>query len=359
MVGFLILALIAAGPLVSTCFAKAYPVFYRGVRPLGMGGAFTAVADDENALFYNPAGISHVEHLSFDALNLIVELSEKSMDLYEDMENTDMDDPEEVNDLLKKYVGEHQHARVALYPNVGFQVANVGVLIGVLAQGQVDLDVRNPAWPEAHCDVVQDTAFLAGGGLKVPIAGLRVGAAIKSVSRESLEEIYTAPIIAGEDFDKRLEDDMKSGSGFALDVGAIYRLPFVPVLDTDIGLAIQNIPEMDMGDAKDVNTQVNFGIAVGKSLAKFKLVGALDYVDVTREYEEDDDLGKRLHMGVELQTPLFISVRAGLNQGYLTAGATADFRFVRLDFATYTEEVGAFAGQREDQRYIFQLTAGW
>jgi hypothetical protein len=98
---------------------------------------------------------------------------------------------------------------------------------------------------------------------------------------------------------------------------------------------------------------------VGKSLAKFRLVGALDYIDVTRQYEEDDDLGKRLHMGVELQTPFFVSVRAGLNQGYVTAGATVDFRFVRLDFATYTEEVGAFAGQREDQRYVFQLTAGW
>ncbi len=29
-----------------------------GVRPLGMGGAFTALADDENALFYNPAGLA-------------------------------------------------------------------------------------------------------------------------------------------------------------------------------------------------------------------------------------------------------------------------------------------------------------
>ena len=29
-------------------------------RPSSMGGAFTAVADDENVLFYNPAGLSRM-----------------------------------------------------------------------------------------------------------------------------------------------------------------------------------------------------------------------------------------------------------------------------------------------------------
>lgn len=36
-----------------------------GVRPLGMGGAFTGLADDENALFYNPAGVAFLEELRF------------------------------------------------------------------------------------------------------------------------------------------------------------------------------------------------------------------------------------------------------------------------------------------------------
>jgi len=31
-----------------------------GARPLGMGGAFTGLSDDENALFYNPAGLAYL-----------------------------------------------------------------------------------------------------------------------------------------------------------------------------------------------------------------------------------------------------------------------------------------------------------
>ncbi len=38
-----------------------------GVRALGMGEAFVAIADDEQALFYNPAGLAYQERLSLSA----------------------------------------------------------------------------------------------------------------------------------------------------------------------------------------------------------------------------------------------------------------------------------------------------
>lgn len=34
-----------------------------GARPLAMGGAFVGVADDENALFYNPAGLAYLQRV--------------------------------------------------------------------------------------------------------------------------------------------------------------------------------------------------------------------------------------------------------------------------------------------------------
>lgn len=32
-----------------------------GARPAALGGAFTALADDQNALFYNPAGLARLD----------------------------------------------------------------------------------------------------------------------------------------------------------------------------------------------------------------------------------------------------------------------------------------------------------
>ena len=35
-----------------------------GARPLGMGGAFVAVANDGNAGYWNPAGLSQLQNIS-------------------------------------------------------------------------------------------------------------------------------------------------------------------------------------------------------------------------------------------------------------------------------------------------------
>ncbi len=344
--------------VVGVC-AEEYPTLHRGVRPLGMGGAFTAVADDENALFYNPAGLSNIDTLQLGIFNPLIEVSENTIDMYYDSQDTDFEDTGEVTDFLRDYVGEHQHGRVALLPHVGFNIRDYGIMVAGLAQATLDMDVRNPVWPEAHVDAVYEYGLLAGVGLKVPITGLRAGATVKFISRHSLDEVYTATDIADDDFDQELEDDMESGSGIGFDLGAIYRMPFLEIIDLDLGLTVQNLPEMDMGDAKPLETQTNVGLAATKSFAGFDLVAALDYMDLTNSYDEDEDPAKRLHMGAEVRLPKILSVRAGLNQGYYTAGATVDFRIVRFDVATYGEEVGAHAGQREDRRYIAQMTIGW
>lgn len=49
------------------------PLEYRDSRIMGMGGAFTAVADDKNLLFYNPAGLSIVGRKRTSILDAIMD----------------------------------------------------------------------------------------------------------------------------------------------------------------------------------------------------------------------------------------------------------------------------------------------
>ncbi|MBI5574681.1 MAG: tetratricopeptide repeat protein [Elusimicrobia bacterium] len=48
-----------------TCLYPAFDEFSPGVRPASLGGAFTAISDDANAVFYNPAGLYRVEKNEF------------------------------------------------------------------------------------------------------------------------------------------------------------------------------------------------------------------------------------------------------------------------------------------------------
>jgi hypothetical protein len=344
----------------AVCVSGAeYSNNYRGIRPLGMGGAFTAVSDDENALFYNPAGLSKISTFNMGVVNPMVDVSENSIDFYSDLSDADMDNTGEATALLQKHVGDYQHIAINYIPYVGFNVANVGVMVAGIASATVDAEIRNPPYPEFHPKGNWDYGITTGVGAKVPFKGLRAGGTLKYVSRESLDQVYTAADIADDDFEDRLDDDRKSGSGVTMDLGVLYELPIESSFTTDVGLSINNLIEMDMGDAEDIERLINLGIATQRSFGGFTLIGAFDILDITKSYDQDDDYMKRVHMGAELQLPAIVAFRLGLNQGYLTAGATLDFPVVRLDFATYAEEVGAYAGQREDRRYVGQLSFGW
>ncbi|MFP4466226.1 MAG: hypothetical protein ACLFP1_04170 [Candidatus Goldiibacteriota bacterium] len=47
--------------IISNLYSMEEPFIFEGIRPLGMGKAFIALADDENAISYNPAGLVHLE----------------------------------------------------------------------------------------------------------------------------------------------------------------------------------------------------------------------------------------------------------------------------------------------------------
>ena len=110
---------------VSGSTAQEYPSLYRGVRPLAMGGAFTAVADDEHALFYNPAGLADISRLNLAIVNPLVETTEESVEMFQDLQDGNFETVEEAEDFLRKYIGVQQHIRAAFNPYIGFPSTQV------------------------------------------------------------------------------------------------------------------------------------------------------------------------------------------------------------------------------------------
>jgi len=61
-----VLAVFVIGPVGASGDAKAPTLLNRGIRAMGMGEAYEAVANDSSAFEYNPAGIAHFRRFSLD-----------------------------------------------------------------------------------------------------------------------------------------------------------------------------------------------------------------------------------------------------------------------------------------------------
>ncbi|MBI3597939.1 MAG: hypothetical protein HY201_00540 [Nitrospirae bacterium] len=341
--------------------ADEIPLFYEGIRPLGMGGAFTAVADDGNAIFYNPAGLNQIKGFGrFDIINLTVELNKNALDLIKDAkEISDISDPNENSDkaidLINKNIGERFHLKAALFPHIVFH--NFG--FGILAQGVLNGAIHNPlASNTLEVRGTADLAVMTAGAYRFKVKGrpLILGLTAKAINRNKLDkETYTTREIIDGEF--KIQKELNPENGFALDVGALYPIPIF--LNPTVGLSLQNIVGGDLGDAGKLPPQVNLGVALRPEIGFGKVVIAADWVDVAQQVGTDKDIAKRLHAGVEYQFPVILTLRAGLAQGYPSFGTTFSLWLVRFSYAYYISEIGAFAGQQPDPRHVVQLSVGF
>lgn len=338
--------------------AIEYNRLYRGVRPMGMGGAFTAVADDENALYYNPAGLAMNQTFHMGLANPIAGLSENTYDMITS-DFSDFDNASALEDFMRDFVGKYQHAQVGLFPYIGFTSDNVGIMMSGFANVQVGASVRNLADPYLDARIFVDYGAYVGAGFNLTEDNsFKVGVAGKFITRKNVIREFYAFDLAADDFEDKLENEyMKEGDGISGDIGFIYSMG--DTFKLNLAAVAQNVPEMDMGEAEDIKTIVNTGVAFITDLSFAKFTLAADFRDVAMNDGEDEDIGKRLHLGAEFRFNYLLAVRAGFNQGYYTLGASVDFWIIRVDAATYGEEIGAYAGQREDRRYLVQVTVGW
>lgn len=326
--------------------------FYKGVRPLGMGDAFTAIANDENAAFYNPAGLNSVKSGRVELINPLVEVSQKALEFVEDMDKIKDDDVSSTIDVLKKYIGVRQHARASLFPNY----TRRNFEVGIIGQTKVDFEVHNPPLP-----YVDTTAVVDAGGVIALAKGfmddrLQLGISGTFVQRQGISRRFTAADIASGELD--LEKEVKSGTGIGVNLGGIYNLD--TILKPSIGVSIISAGDMDFGEELGKKKQhVNLGLALHKTIWIINSTLAADYKDITGNLGDDTDKGKRLHLGAEFKFPKILSLRGGLNQGYTTYGATIDLWLLKISYARYEEEVGAYAGQRSDDRHVAQVSLGW
>lgn len=319
------------------------------VRALGMGNAYTAVVDDADSLFYNPAGLAKISgfnwtvfdiHAGFNGPETIANLG--------GLTGGDGDLADKLAPLYGKPVWVGGGAKSALsipgFAMAAFTSTNAGVLL------------RNPAYPTMNLNYFFDYGFAAGVGFEVVPSILKIGIVGRRVNRTGTT-LPVGPAVLATNETSSLEAELRRrGTGYGADLGMTLTLPG-PVKPS-LSFVWKNAGSMQfkheegIGAPPSIEPEMIIGGALEISAPLITITPSFDYKYMDRPTIQS---GRKIHLGVEISLPL-IDIRAGFHQGYYTAGVGLDFGILRLDAATYGVELGEYPGQEEDRRYVAQLT---
>jgi hypothetical protein len=194
---------------------------YTSFRALGMGNAFTAVADDYSLIMYNPAGFAKKKHNEIQISLVGAGVSSKTTTLASDINTaskitgSDSEKAQAISDVLEKYYGQSLGGKVQALEM--FWVRNGWGVALLPLDLTIDMTINRQVGPAIDLNVKGDTTIAFGYGTEVA-KNFDVGITAKYVHRVSVEEIVPAFELATDSnvlSDKRF----KEGTAADFDIG--------------------------------------------------------------------------------------------------------------------------------------------
>jgi hypothetical protein len=352
------------------------PQQYVGPRPLGMGNAFVGLADDYNALMYNPAGLARLEESQVN-LGLGAGLDSKFPKLYTDLQTASSSgNVQDVVNLLQNNNGNYYNSRVTLSgiwakPRWGIAIIPVDL--------SMNMAIHQLAGESLDLVATQDTTIAYGRGWDVywfKQDRVSLGVTGKAIYRG----YYNKQLAAGDlatNSNLLRGSDAQEGMTFDADFGLLYTMKALPdsywrFLRPSFGFVIRNVANYGFsGNLHLIDKQSTQAPSIGR---RFDIGSAWELPDwwifKVRALADIRDMGadnftlkKGSHLGAEFLWKIRSwwqgGWRIGANQGYFTAGFTGKIGIFNLDLATYAEEMGTSDSPVASRRYTFRTSLDW
>lgn len=349
------------------------PSLMKGTRPLGMGNAFIAMpGSDENAPFYNPAAINDYEKkLHFRILSPAFDFSPGTISLIKDVfqlskdinaESTDGGKTRVFRNFVNTHSGEFQSAQVRL-PLV--TVMHKWFSASILTDSRNTISFRNRAFTNVEILSQSDVGGTFGGAYGFFDDQLQAGLNLKILHRVSINETITIDkIINSTTFKDTVPILRATGVGF--DIGLKGKIPtfekaWLDLLKPTVGFTWQDVGNTRFsGNVPNTQQSISLGLAVHPQWGKWQFHVANDF----RELNQSNNFLNKWNIGAEVVAPRLWgfftpSARIGGHQAYISAGAGLDFKYAKLEFATYGEEAGKFSHSKQLRRIAGNLSFGF
>ncbi len=263
-----------------------------GARAAGMGGAFVAVTNDANSLFWNPAGITQAKKGSFS-------ISQTSW----------------IADI-------NQIGLAAVLPVSG--IGHFGVSVVTVNYG----DIPRTIISDSEAGYIQDGTYTPGGvalGLgyaKQFTDKLSIGGQIKYAS----ESLGSSTIRKPNTTETQTVDNELSALAF--DIGTLY---YTGYKDLRLSMSIRNFSQDIEYETESFQMPLTFSIGLAMDVLSVLDVSEMHKLTLAVDAIHPRDYSERLHFGAEYMFRGMLALRAGYKVNYDEEGLAAGFG-LRHDF---------------------------
>ena len=345
---------------------------------MAQGGSYTANAHAFHSLYTNPAGFSTGKSsLTLAAANPWVYLfpDEDTIAALEVVSSDPLQGVSALNDVLTS-------SGTGLGAQVGFGFVGGGFGLGAIVMNDTF------AYGQNTLGVTVDTGITAAiiAGVSFPIKlgpfTLTPGGAVRPMYRMRAYDVGISSImglLAPGEGEPEGEvdtggDDVLAGMGLGIDLGLNFNYgPLTAALairdlggtQFDFGSmsfdeAIASFEEGILPEGETIPeteyqfiipASIHFGLLFHPDLGRIKSFFDpylhAEYIETVGS--EDEPLFSKLHVGAEIRLLQMLSLRAGLNQGYVTLGLGVKLLFLEAHVAYFGRELGSFPGERQGQ----------
>lgn len=384
--------MVISEPLLS----QEIPEHFHPVRPMSMGGAFTAIANDENAVWTNPGGISRIrKHRSRSTVSLvkfpngIAGVNTSGKDFYTSLKTDPTGAASTVAANSENLESKPFWAMGAAFPMIMFNFGRQApAVLGGFSHTtfKAVIDEEDPLF--AKTEIVSDIGGVMSFGFTNRTNRFNVGFQARSIGRYALEDtIPVAEFLDETELQKRFEETSNRSAALAVDVGMMWTLadfwfptigiamlnaplgcktdylnPFTKLRETVCGTVFQG--EFSNPDAISTvdPTDIRAGISIMPRITR--KIALRIAVDGHHIHQASGNLNygfsgipplKTVHAGVELHfgnplKPAPLSVAAGMSQGFYSMGASLRLGFLSVDVATFGRDISSTSVPQEDRR---------
>lgn len=354
-----LIVLISFFGFTSKIYAEDDQRIYRSAYYLGRGDTGLAIADDHEAIMYNPAGIAQGKNIYKRTILLspMVEFSDDARNLATELSQDDVDTAA----TLRKRVGKNEHIGIYNLSALVLRRAAIGVVSGATTDILIYKSPQNGGLESVDANLKQTNGATFSLAESFWNETLLIGGTYKYLQRGQAK--FSANVTDADTLkDLKTEDLYGVGTGSSTDLGLM--LKGKSRIEPSFGLVVHNVggtkfsPMNKTAPKPDPLLQtVDLGVAVqpGTKYSRFRLLA--EYWDATNALNKNPY--KKTHLGAELTIRDVVGFTAGMAQGWTSGGIYIDLYLLRIDAGVYIQEMDDRVGVRPDKRLFLRLTAGF